>query len=183
MLTVTFGGDFTRYPLMRYDYVFCDESYAYPECPPEAIRLRTGITGDEIEKRRTRIAMMMMNIIDYLLPQEQDILFLDTDVWIPEACIQKFHLPTNYVIMAQWKPSTDIKPFTRSTNIYIPYQWLTFARQILQEYLDGYYLYEYVDINLSIRIGAVPFVCYGTKHKNWVLTPEEWEKFIREYGY
>lgn len=162
MKIVTFGGNFSLFPLMKkYDLVLCDKSFNYPNCPENAEIVDSGIVGEEIEKRRIRIAKMLLYALEKI---DDSIQFVDTDVYIPEQCIHEEEFPFNFLIYARWKPSDDINYFPYSTNIFIPKIYRERSIEILKDYLNGKFIAEQIDINLSWQLQSKLIICNGVIH-------------------
>jgi len=162
MKTVTFGGNFCYFPLMKYDMVFVDGSFVQcPErVPSNAIHLDSGVKEDTWEYRRYRIAYMLREIFSRI---DDDLLLVDSDVYIPPISIGSTVYA--FCIPARAKPTDNVVLFCMSTNLFIPLPFLKFARDVIDEYLKKeIWKNYYVDIYLYSRLIPIIKAIPGTYH-------------------
>ena len=172
MKTVTFGGNFCYFPLMKYDMVFVDDSFVQcPErVPDHAIHLDSGVKEDTMEARRYRIAFMLREIFSHV---NDDLLLVDSDVYIPPISIGTAIY--TFCIPARAKPSDNVILFCMSTNLFIPASFLKFASDVMDGYLKkemwkGYYVDIYLHSKLIPIVKAIPGTYHYVNGKKWFIS-------------
>ncbi len=173
MKIVTFCGKCSTLPrvweYIKHDLLLIDMTY-YDKLP-EKIPIKyevfqTQIPYDpskEMTNRRKRIAILMRRLNE-IVPQNENILFLDSDVYVKDPSkIPDYPIPYTLMIIAKIKPESYPSRYLLSTNIYVPHLFRQKLNQLLNEYLLNY-TFEPVDIWLNQKLQTQKIHIGGTCH-------------------
>ena len=170
MLTVTFGGNFCYFPLMRYDYVFVDDTST--TCPekvvhPQVVHVSSGNTTS----RRYRIAFLLREVFSRL---NDDLLVVDSDVYLPPFHSEK---PVTLCIPAKAKPYSHVILFCDSTNNYVTKDRVKQAYRVMDDYLSRELYKDFpVDVYLVHSLHLPTLSVPGTYHfidgEKWYIRPD-----------
>jgi len=187
----SFCGNCTHVCENQSEVVVVDKSYNYglassEKCSGGAvaspikkiIKYDTGIAFDEsheVQNRRIRIAKLMLYIIDDLLDGDNDVIFIDADVGIPnvknianKSTNVSFCIPT----INKDSPFREVIKFCHSTNMYV--KDVDLLRHYLSRYLrEKFYEITPVDIYINLMLNMNRISVDGTWHyingKKYVL--------------
>jgi len=167
MKVVTFGGHFYHFDelkkLIKYDYVFVDVKHLYgvDEHTFDGLNVVEVTTGEN-DSKNIRIAKTIIQILNEI---NDDVLILDSDVYVPVELVPKTSdtVVTMCIPAVNWIEHTYVL-YCHSTNMYIPRKYRMTITTALESYIKTPLVPVDTFLNIHIPIPIKRIVIPGTFH-------------------